>query len=347
MEDFKDNVYDRVIVNNDRDFIENDNVDVSATYIVLCEDNYENNVNKAMYDYKVSGLSLAEWVAMACESRPVFITINKNEKFLNLIKPYMENNDYTIVLYADTPLVSKTHLKDLLGYVERKRLNVCKLKRGYILKNEYISQVDEIYSSLVYDLSSNDFFQVSNFNDVEKIRETLESRMFGFHKKNGVIFYNQDSAIVDANVQIGYGTKIAGGSSLLKNSLIGKNVDIQANAVIINSKIGDGVTIGASCLIENSIVKSGSVLRPQTLLSHSVIGESVIIGIGSKIVSSAVKDNVGIGDFCNIESINVLENVKIGVASTIVGVDVVAAIDENSVIQAGAKIIRKNMENND
>jgi 6-phosphofructokinase 1 len=50
----------------------------------------------------------------------------------------MGETEYTVVLYANTPLVSKTHLKDLLEYVSIKRLNVCKLKKGFILKNDYI-----------------------------------------------------------------------------------------------------------------------------------------------------------------------------------------------------------------
>ena len=342
MEDYKNNIYDRVIVNNHHDFIENDDNDVSANYVILCEENTDSELPKAIYEYTISGLSLAEWVAMACESKPSYVTVYKGEKFLNSIKPYIGDKEYTVVLYADTPLVSKTHLKDLLGFVSRKRLNVCKLKRGFILKNDYIAEVDEIYSSLVYDLSSNDFFEVKTFNDIDKVKGTLQRRMFNYHKKNGVIFESQENTIIDANVKIGYGSIIAGGVSLLQNTVIGKNVTIDANAVINNSKIEDNSKVSMGTIIENSILKNNTSVGSGAIINYSVVGENVMIGVGTRVVSSALKNNSSVNNFSCLENVNVLENAKVGKGSMIIGEGLTVAVEENSEVQSGTKIIKKN-----
>lgn len=339
MRNTNNGILDRVLVNNDPDFTENSSSDISATYIILCVDT-PSETGKPMCEYPICGLSLAEWVAMACDSKPVYITAGENENFLSLIKPYIKESEYTVVLYGNTPLVSKTHLKDLLEYVSIKRLNVCKLKKGFILKNEYIIDVEEIYSSLIYDLASNDFFEVNTLIDIDKIKGVLEKRMFNFHRRNGVFFNNQACSTIDANVKIGEGSLIASGASILKNSTIGKNVKIAENAVIIGSKIEDGAYIGAGSIIENSIIKQGTTIENVSAISGSVIGENVKVGLGVKVVSSAIKDGSEIGNFTCLESASVPENSKIGKACMIVGDGVTVVIAEESSIESGSQIVK-------
>lgn len=340
MENFDENVYDRVVVNSDPDFIENDSGNVSASYVILCEQNFDNE-NSRMYEQKIAGISLAEWVSMACETKPTFLTIDKNEKLVNFIKPCLSEKDYLVVLYADTPLVSKTHLKDLLCYVDRKRLNVCKLKRGFILKNSYAKQVDDFYFGLVYDLSTNDFFQVKTFNDIDKVKSTLESRMFNYHKKNGVFFENQNTTVVDANVKIGKGSFISAGSTILDGSVIGENVFIGNNVYISNSNIWVGSKVFSKSVIENSIVKDNSKIGLDSLLSYSVISSETEIGVSSRFVKSAIGENCIIGNFCNFENANVLNGAKIGSYSAVIGENVTINIEEKAVISAGSKIVKK------
>lgn len=340
MENFEENVYDRVIVNSDPDFVENDSGDVSASYVILCEQNYDNE-NSRMFEQKIAGISLAEWVSMACEKKPTFITINKNEKFMNIIRPCLSDKDYLVILYADTPLVSKTHLKDLLCYVDRKRLNVCKLKRGFILKNSYAKQVDEIYFGLMYDLATNDFFQVKSFADIDKVKGTLENRMFNFHKKNGVFFENQNTTNVDANVKIGKGSFISAGCSILAGSVIGENVFVGSNTMISNSNIWVGSKIGSKCIVENSIIKENSKLGMDSLVYYSVLSQESEIGISSRLIKSAVGENSKIENFCSLQNANILNRAKIGTFSAIIGEDVTINIDEEAVILAGSKIVKK------
>ena len=332
-------IFNRVIVNNDPYFKENSNCQLKATYVILCEEDSE-NTGKQIYEYPICGLSLAEWVAMACETKPVYISVGKNENFLSLVKPYIGASEYTIVLYANTPLVSKTHLKDLLEYVSMKNLNVCKLKKGYILKNEYIREVDEIYSSLVYDLSSNDFLEVNNYYDVDKVRGTLERRMFNYHKRNGVVFYNQNTTVIDANVKIGRNVKIYGGVSIISGSIIAENVTLNSNVTVSNSKIGENSEIGINSVVCNSIVKDNAKIESFSNIDHSVIDENAIIGSNVVVSESFVSFGSKIDNFSKIQSASIMENVTVRKSVEIVGDGVTVVIEPNSEVKLGTKILK-------
>ena len=331
-------ILDRVIVNNDPDFTENSSSDISATYIVLCTDK-PSETGKPMCEYPICGLSLAEWVAMACDSKPVYITAGENENFLSLIKPYITKTEYTVVLYGNTPLVSKTHLKDLLEYVSIKRLNVCKLKKGFILKNEYIIDVDEIYSSLIYDLASNDFFEVNTLSDVDKIKGVLEKRMFNFHRRNGVFFNNQICSTVDANVKIGEFSKIDSGVSLINGSTLGRNCAIGKNAKITGSKIGDDVKIGDGTIVSDSIIKDNNFVGEEVMIKNSVLGNNAIVEFGSRLSSSSLRDKAVIKSFVTIDEGRIGENSIIQKHTKILGLTSRVIVGHSSEIGANSELI--------
>ncbi|MBQ8425806.1 MAG: hypothetical protein IJX17_07335 [Clostridia bacterium] len=342
MENYKNDIYDRVIVNYDHDFVENDDNGATASYVILCEFDAQNDFSKPIYDLNVLGLSFYDWVAMACDTKPARVHTSKDEKFINLIKPYMGGFDYTVVLYADTPLVSKSHLKDLIGFVSRKGLNVCKLKRGYILKNEYVSEVEDIYSSLVYDLSSNDFMQVKSLSDFDNVKDILEKRIFNHFKKNGVTFSNQNTTTIDANVSISSGCVIGGNVSIINNSTIGENVIIETGAVVSNSKIENNAIIGTGANVSSSVVKTGAEIKTDSSVVSSVLGQNSKVGIGSRVVKSAINDFAKVDDFVNLKNVNVLNGATVGAGSIIIGDGVVVAIEEDSTINAGTKLVKKN-----
>ena len=166
------------------------NDDVSASYFILCEEDVDSILSKEVQNYKIAGMSVLNWVVRVCESQPTILNIKTGDNVLDVIKPYINDAEYSVVLYANTPLLNKGHIKDLLGFVARKHMNVCKLKRGYVFKNEYISEVREIYSIDTYDFASNDFFEIKNYDDLDYAREVLQKKVIDYHKKNGVYFEN-------------------------------------------------------------------------------------------------------------------------------------------------------------
>ena len=200
-----------VVLNEQPEFSASSEEEVSANYFILCEENAETALSKNVYDFKIAGMSILNWVVRACETQPVILKVSEGDDVLSAIKPHIGGAEYSVVLYANTPLVNKGHLKDLLCYVSRKRMNACKLKKGYVFKNEYISHVDEIYSIDTHDFASNDFYEVKNYDDLSYVQDILSKKVINYHKKNGVYFDNPNFVTIDATTDIGYASTIASG----------------------------------------------------------------------------------------------------------------------------------------
>lgn len=336
----EETIIQEIIASEEPEFVAGDEMEVSANFVVLCEEKSFDGFESKIYEQTICGETLADWVGRACLSKPNFLTLSSTENFLDLVKPYASQNDYTVVLFANTPLITKAHLKDMLGFAYRKRLNVCRLKAGYILKNEYLLGIDEIFSSLAYILKTNDFFEVKTVEDLAFARETLTKRMFNFHRKNGVIFENEKLTNLDSNVYIGAGTQIYGGVSLLSGSFIGQNVTIQEGAIISNSKIGDNSIVETGAVIKNSIVKDGSMVETRSVVNHCILGERSRVCLCAKLTNSALKDNANIGENCYIDNANLLKNAIVGKNSYVIGSTKPAVIEENQVVEPCSKILK-------
>ncbi len=339
METIEKTIIEEIIASEEHEFVEDDSLDVSANYVVLCEEKSFEGYSSRIYEQKICGETLADWTGKSCPDKPIFLTLSDRENFLDLIKPYVRQKDYTVVLFASTPLITKNKIKDMLGFAYRKRLNVCRLKKGYILKNEYIANIDEIYASLSYTLPTNDFFEVKTVEDLAYAKETLTKRMFNFHKKNGVVFENEKLTNLNSNVYIGSGTEVGSSVSLLSGSFIGENVVIQEGAIISNSKIGNDSIIETGAVIKNSIVKDGAVIEMRAVVNHSVVHERARVCLCGKLTNSALKTNAILGENCYADNANVLENAFIGKNSYVIGTDSPVLVKQNDVISPCSKIL--------
>ncbi len=333
--------FEEIDASKEWEYVLGDKTKLEANYVCLMEEKCFEGADDYIFNQTVCGRSLAEWVGKACPEKPIFLTLSEQENFLDLIRPYTKNNEYTVVLFANTPLVTRGAVQDMLAFASRKRLNVCRLKAGYILKNDYIANIDEIFSKIVYKIDSNDFFEVNSPDDLLFVKEILTKRVFNFHKNNGVTFENERLTNLDANVFIGEKTQIAGGVSLLSGSYIGKNVTIQEGCVISNSKIDDDCIIETGAIIKGSIVKQGSLIETASLVNHSVIGEKTRVSLSSKLSNSATKDGVVIGENSYLDGVNVLKNAKIGKNCVLVGDGVPVVIAEGACLDICTEIVKK------
>jgi predicted dehydrogenase/acetyltransferase-like isoleucine patch superfamily enzyme len=94
-----------------------------------------------------------------------------------------------------------------------------------------------------------------------------ESRAEKAHKEAGDAFFAHESAIIDANCEIGANTKIWHFSHILTGSTIGKDCNIGQNVVI-----GPDVTIGNGCKIQNNV----SIYKGVTLEKEVFCGPSMV-----------------------------------------------------------------------
>ncbi len=324
-----------VVLNTQPEFTAKTKEKCSADYFILCEEDAQLDLQSVT----VAGVSVINWVARACDRRPKILTCKKSENVLDVIKPYISDADFSVVLYANTPLITKGHLKDLLGFVMTKRMNACKLKKGFVLKNDYIANVDEVYSVDCYDFASNDLFEVTSVENLAVAEEQLVRRILNYHVKNGVEFESACNIMVDASVEIGSGTRLANGACIYGNTSIGSNVKIGENVTIKNSKIGDDVVVGDNISIIGSVIKNGTIIAENVVVDSSAIMNNVKIGKCAKILSSKIKDNVHVSELAEIFNSRIAENVSVGVSAKIIGENMPALVMQNAEIGALSVII--------
>ena len=141
------------------------------------------------------------------------------------------------------------------------------------------------------------------------------------HKKNGVIFMDEESAFIDAEVTIGTGTKIAPNVHLVGNTVIGKDVSIGFNTEIENAEIGDGVKIRQSVILDSKI-GAGTTVGPFAYVRpNCVVGENVKLGDFVEIKNSNIDEGTKVSHLTYIGDSDVGKNINFGCGTITVNYD--------------------------
>ncbi len=336
---FEEELENYIIVDEEPEFVQELDEEISAHYFILCENVENPNLAKNIYEYDVCGIPSINWVARACEGKPVVLRADEGADVIRLIRPFIKSAKYSVVLYANTPLVNKQHIKDLLGFVDRKHMNACKLKKGYVFSNEYILTNDEIFSVDTYEFSSNDFYEVNSLEDIPYAQEVISRKVLSYHMQKGVYFERPEVGSVDATSEIGERTTIESNVSVVKNSTVGRDCLVKEDAVIKGSKIGNNVVIGEAAIIISSVIKDGVKIESRGLIKNSVIGENVEISENVRIINSGIKENVVLEECCQINKARVAENVQIGKFSKLIGELKPAVVLSGSVLDANVEVL--------
>ncbi len=324
-----------VVLNAQPEFTAKTKERCNADYFILCDENLAVDTKTAL----IAGVPVENWVARACERKPKVLPYKKDDNVLDIIKPYVSDAEYSVVLYSNTPLITKGHIRDLLGFVAIKRMNVCNLKKGFVFKNDYISNVDEVYSVDTYDFASKDFFEVNSNEDLAEAEVYLQNRIIAYHTKKGVNFESTRNLCIDASVELGAGTCIATGVELFGNTAIGLNVKLGENVTIKNSKIGNDVVIGDNSVVIGSVIKDGAFIKENVVVDSSAIMERAKIEKCAKIMSTKIKENVHISELAEVFNARIAENASIGIASKIIGENIPALVMQNAEIGAGTLVV--------
>ena len=327
------------IINEEPEFYEAQEINFAVDYFILCEEG-NSLFGKNIYDLQICGMSLLNWVVRVCGRQPKILKVNKNVNALEIVKPYIDMSaEYSVVFYADTPLLNKKHITDMLGFIDRKRMNVCRFKRGLAFRNDYIKENGEIYSIDEYDFASNDFYVVETSENFEYAKNMLSKKVLDYHKKNGVLFENESSVTVDANTEIGACSRVLSNASIINGTKIGRNVVVQKNAMISGSTIGNDSYVGNNTIIDKSIVRDNSKINENVVVKNSVIGNNVNVGLSSNIYSSSIRDGVTLNNNISVENSKICEGVTIQKYSRILGLNGKVVIGENSDVGANSEII--------
>lgn len=320
------------IINEEPEFMEGEKLNISADFFILCDDEIS-LFNQPVYDVKAGGMSLLNWVVRACGRQPKILKIGEGQEILDVIKPYVDYQaEYSVVLFADTPLVNRSHIFDLLSFVYRKRMSVCLLKRGAIFNNDYIRENNEFYSVDEYNFSSNDFMRIDSYESFYAAKKVLLQKIIDYHKNNGVYFENEDNVTIDANVEIGANSRIGAGACIVNGSKIGKNVSIGQNCLVSGSKVGNNSELGANAKIHDSILKDEVVFYEDVFVIDSVINNKCVVDYGSKISYSSLREGTGIKNFV------IIDNAQVGEGTLIHSHSKVLGLLQKTIIGSGVEI---------
>lgn len=332
--------------------------DVSVSCFVLLADSKEMKVENGSYNLDILGNPMYQYVVRACPSVPACINFDEVEgNVLSIIKPYLKDTEYSLVLYSDTPLITKANILNILDFVKTKGLNVCKLTRGWVFKNEYIKRIDEVYAPSTYYFEEEDFLMAVSYKQLHLISEILKNRIITYHMNNGVYFKSPDNTYIDSNVSIGEGSIIESFTSLTGDTNLGKNVFIGTQSILKNAHIYDGAKIEGAYIdggvimekatvkanakvLSQTAIKEGAIIEEDSIISNAIIGNHSMVGKNSIINYLNCDENVTIGDNCKIVGtqtapVNIMKGAKVlDVVTIMPGV----TIKEDKTVEFGSTI---------
>lgn len=165
-------------------------------YIVLAINYDEVNTGKSTYDIKLLGKSMLDWVKSACPVQPIVKKVDSDFEVLHEIKDLLTDSEWTIVLFSDTPLLTNDTLEKSFSFAEENGLNVCKLKRGYIFKTDYVRRIEDIYGVENCSINSEDFLVADSFVSISKVSTILKNRIIDYHMRSGVFIMDRNSTYI-------------------------------------------------------------------------------------------------------------------------------------------------------
>ncbi len=248
-------------------------------------------------DVELLGKTMLEWVSLSLHGFPV-VSIDDNAEVPVplLIRDCLDlSAEYTVVLYSDTPLITRKTVNDALETAKVGNLNVVKMTRGYVFKTDYIAGVDKIYSDNTYYFDEEDFITAYSYKQVSFISDILKNRILTFHMNQGVFFEDSASTFIGCDVSIEAGVSIGANNSITGRTVIKKGAKIQRGNAIEDCVIDEGAVIESSKLVHSYIGKNTSVGPFANLRKDNVIGE-----------------NCKIGDFVELKNCKIGSSCKIG-----------------------------------
>src|SRR3954452_3324467 len=147
--------------------------------------------------------------------------------------------------------------------------------------------------------------------DLMDVTRHAQRRILAAHARAGVTFSAPDSVEIDATVELGEDTKVAGGVTLRGATKVGARCTVGPQATITDSDLGDGVTLLHAVLNECRVADGATIgpfayLRPEAdVRDGAKIGTFVevkksVVGPGAKIPHLSYIGDADVGEKANV-----------------------------------------------
>lgn len=220
------------------------------------------------YNLEICDKKIVDWVKESCFGYEIkTVACDKTSNIVNLVKPLLNEKQITLVLYADTPLLTNETIVENIDYFSLSGMNVLKLPRGWLFKTEYIKNSDSISAVQTRQFNEFEFKAVLNLKDYSVISGIIKQKILDKHYQNEVIIIDEKSTYIGSDVIIESGTRIEPNNVLKGMTYIGKNCVLEPfnyindsiisnncvikNSTIIKSKITENIVVGPFEIIEN------------------------------------------------------------------------------------------------
>ncbi|MBR2970739.1 MAG: hypothetical protein IKC48_02965 [Clostridia bacterium] len=257
---------------------------------------------------EILGKTMLDWVCFSLgESFCGSVVYSDNVPIPVLVRPYVKaDTDYTVVLYSDTPLMTRKTVLDAVTLLKQRNLNVLKMTRGFVFKTQFLLGIDKIYSENLFYFDEEDFMTAFNFKQVALVSDALKNRILAYHMNQGVQFDDPSSTFVGCDVVIGKGVRIGSG-----NVIKGRTI-IKERAIIGNRNTIDGSVIEEGAFVESSYVLSSVVGKRTTVGPNAYIRPSSIIGEDCRIGDFVEIKNSTIGDKTKVAHLSYVGDATVG-----------------------------------
>lgn len=235
----------------------------------------ENKRFKEAYNLNLLGKPMKDWVRNAVKNfENRFVTLEESDNPLEVIKPFIRDEDYTIVLFSDTPVLQENTVLEVLDYATTKNLDYCKLPRGFILKSQNFKANKIENSAEPTFISKEDFYTFFDGKTLSTCKQILKERILDIHTKNKVIIHDKNSTYIECNVEIAPFVEIYPFNSIRGETKIEKDVTLFEHNLIVNSTICQNNTL-TSTYLENTILPQKSNLAPFSALKEEIETENL------------------------------------------------------------------------
>lgn len=128
---------------------------------------------------EILGKPMLDWVSFALGESYCGSVVNSDGLPLPvLVRPYLiKESEYTVVLYSDTPLITRKTVLDAVTALKQNDLNALKMTRGYVFRTQYLLSIDKLPPISPYYFDEEDFMTAFNYKQIGMLTDALKNRI--------------------------------------------------------------------------------------------------------------------------------------------------------------------------
>ena len=202
-------------------------------------------------------------------------------------------------------ILKTSHVKSVLGEINNKN------KSGEFYLTDLFQ--DEFAVRAVKFPSEIPFLGINTLEQLAHVDKIVRDNKMKKLMVEGIRFLNPDQVYIEDDVEIGIGSIIYPGCTLLGSTKIGPSVLVESNCFIKNSSIAEGAEILAGSYLEEAIVHTDATIGPMARLRPGTeIGPEAKIGNFVEVKKSKLARGAKVSHLSYIGDAEIGENTNIG-----------------------------------